>query len=217
MEHAWGTTRPTGFVTLQLRGSRGSMSRTIPKADVKVSRQISIQTSDMLVALTLPRCYFPLHTACPTGCLSCAIPSFSITSIRNDTTCTACQEGWVLQDGQCVQECGAGFFFPEGAPNLNGTCQGEFCVLARQVTINSQADLPRSMQPAIQQSARRVTPPPHSVHPAPNRTNSPLPPANACRHALPARSPTTSSDDAYLVPPTVPPARLTANASLARP
>ena len=73
------------------------------------------------------------------------------------------------------------------------------------------------MQPAIQQSARRVTPPPHSVHLAPTRKNSLLPPENACPHALPARFPTTSSDDAYLVPPTVPPARPMANASLARP
>lgn len=63
--------------------------------------------------------------ACPSGCLACAIPSFSILSVWNDTVCTACQEGWVLQDGKCVQECTVGFFLPEGAPNINGTCEGQ--------------------------------------------------------------------------------------------
>ena len=93
---------------------------------MKVSCQVSIQTSHVFHGLVLTLRRLPYRAACPTGCLACAIPSFSITSIWNDTKCTACQEGWVLQVDQCVQECKAGFFFPEGAPNINGTCQGEF-------------------------------------------------------------------------------------------
>ena len=73
--------------------------------------------------------YNHLFVACPSGCLACAIPSFSIASVWNDTLCTACQEGWVLQEGKCVEECAAGSFLPEGPPNINGTCEGQLSTL----------------------------------------------------------------------------------------
>lgn len=44
-------------------------------------------------------------------------------SSPSDLKCTACHEGWVLQNGQCVEKCTGGYYFPEGSANINGTCQ----------------------------------------------------------------------------------------------
>jgi hypothetical protein len=70
----------------------------------------------------------PMLPACPQGCFSCGIPGFSVTSKRQDLRCTACQEGWVLQDGACVQSCEAGHYLPGGSQSVNGTCQSKCCL-----------------------------------------------------------------------------------------
>nr|XP_031862420.1 uncharacterized protein CI109_001917 [Kwoniella shandongensis]KAA5529492.1 hypothetical protein CI109_001917 [Kwoniella shandongensis] len=37
--------------------------------------------------------------ACPVGCLNCHIPSFSSVADYDTLTCSACQEGWLMEDG----------------------------------------------------------------------------------------------------------------------
>ncbi|WVQ79606.1 hypothetical protein IAT38_001706 [Cryptococcus sp. DSM 104549] len=61
--------------------------------------------------------------SCPVGCLSCKIPSFSTAASYDTLSCDACQEGYLLQGGKCVQKCGDGWFLPEGSAATNGTCQ----------------------------------------------------------------------------------------------
>ncbi|XAO27384.1 hypothetical protein I312_106238 [Cryptococcus bacillisporus CA1280] len=61
--------------------------------------------------------------SCPAGCLSCYIPSFSNAASYESFICQACQEGYLLEDGQCVKRCNDGWFLPEGSATTNGTCQ----------------------------------------------------------------------------------------------
>ncbi|KAE8539232.1 hypothetical protein D1P53_004330 [Cryptococcus gattii VGV] len=63
--------------------------------------------------------------SCPAGCLSCYIPSFSNVASYESLICQACQEGYLLEDGQCVKRCSDGWFLPEGSATTNGTCQRE--------------------------------------------------------------------------------------------
>ena len=61
--------------------------------------------------------------ACPVGCTSCSIPSYSPSSAYSTLTCSACQDGYLLQTGQCVKTCSEGFFLPPNSAERNGTCQ----------------------------------------------------------------------------------------------
>ncbi|OWZ60805.1 hypothetical protein AYX15_06940 [Cryptococcus neoformans] len=61
--------------------------------------------------------------SCPAGCLSCYIPSFSNAASYDSLMCQACQEGYLLEVGQCVKQCSDGWFLSEGSATTNGTCQ----------------------------------------------------------------------------------------------
>ncbi|WWC61905.1 uncharacterized protein I303_104491 [Kwoniella dejecticola CBS 10117] len=61
--------------------------------------------------------------ACPSGCLDCHIPSFTNTKEFESLQCSACREGYLLEDGKCVKKCDAGWYLPEGSAAKNGTCQ----------------------------------------------------------------------------------------------
>ncbi|TYJ59030.1 hypothetical protein B9479_000019 [Cryptococcus floricola] len=61
--------------------------------------------------------------ACPVGCASCKIPSFSSAASYDTLTCQSCNEGYLLEDGKCVKTCTGGYYLPEGSATTNGTCQ----------------------------------------------------------------------------------------------
>ncbi|WWC69932.1 uncharacterized protein I206_103876 [Kwoniella pini CBS 10737] len=61
--------------------------------------------------------------ACPSGCLHCNIPSFANTASFDTLKCSACQEGYLLEDGKCLKKCDDGRYLPEGSAAKNGTCQ----------------------------------------------------------------------------------------------
>ncbi|WRT66635.1 uncharacterized protein IL334_003594 [Kwoniella shivajii] len=61
--------------------------------------------------------------ACPLGCLECHIPSFSNVKGYNTSQCSSCQEGYLLEDGQCIKKCNTGWYLPEGSAGKNGTCE----------------------------------------------------------------------------------------------
>jgi hypothetical protein len=107
------TTPPLGYATLRMFVSTACISWTWKKADVTVSLTIPIW--ELRSSPQIP--------ACPRGCSACIVPGFSVTSTRADMRCTACQEGWLMQNGTCVQSCGKGHYLPEGSPSINGTCQ----------------------------------------------------------------------------------------------
>ena len=83
-------------------------------------RQIDLR---LWVLLKLKEEDTDLTPACPVGCATCTIPSFSTTSNFTSLSCQTCQEGYLMQDGQCVQQCGDGFFLPNGTAATNGMCQ----------------------------------------------------------------------------------------------
>jgi hypothetical protein len=45
--------------------------------------------------------------------------------------CSACQDGYLLQSGQCVGTCSEGFFLLPDTAERNGTCQRK-CSLSTQ-------------------------------------------------------------------------------------
>ncbi|WVQ74411.1 hypothetical protein IAR50_004012 [Cryptococcus sp. DSM 104548] len=61
--------------------------------------------------------------SCPVGCNSCTIPSFSSAASYGSLTCQSCHEGYLLEDGKCVQTCSTGYYLPEGTASTNGTCR----------------------------------------------------------------------------------------------
>jgi hypothetical protein len=63
--------------------------------------------------------------ACPAGCATCSIPSFSPSVSYASLTCSGCHDGYLLESGICVRTCSEGFFLPTGTAKKNGTCQRE--------------------------------------------------------------------------------------------
>ncbi|ORY26154.1 insulin-like growth factor binding protein [Naematelia encephala] len=64
-----------------------------------------------------------LCEACPAGCLTCFIPSFSSVAKFSNLQCQSCQHGYLLENGSCVKTCSDGNFVPTGSAQTNGTCQ----------------------------------------------------------------------------------------------
>ncbi|GJJ11898.1 hypothetical protein Clacol_006136 [Clathrus columnatus] len=56
--------------------------------------------------------------SCPTKCTSCKIPGFNAASTLSQVQCSGCLPGFVLSNGQCVEQCPKGTFL--GSDNL--TC-----------------------------------------------------------------------------------------------
>ncbi|KDQ59747.1 hypothetical protein JAAARDRAFT_175248 [Jaapia argillacea MUCL 33604] len=56
---------------------------------------------------------------CPAKCTSCQIPNFNVASTINQLQCKGCLPGFVLSQGQCVQNCPSGTFL---SPQDNLTC-----------------------------------------------------------------------------------------------
>lgn len=63
-------------------------------------------------------------SACPVGCATCSIRSFSSSSSFAEQTCQSCQDGYLLQGGSCVRSCTEGWFLASPAER-NGTCTSE--------------------------------------------------------------------------------------------
>ncbi|KAL7422030.1 hypothetical protein Q5752_003803 [Cryptotrichosporon argae] len=59
--------------------------------------------------------------SCPAGCLDCYIPNFSTAADYGTLTCTACQAGYLLQNGACVRTCEDGYY--ASSASANGTCE----------------------------------------------------------------------------------------------
>ncbi|KAL4254394.1 hypothetical protein ABKN59_003636 [Abortiporus biennis] len=57
--------------------------------------------------------------SCPAKCTSCKIPNFNVASTVNQLQCTGCLPGFVLSNGQCVENCPVGTFLN---PQDNLTC-----------------------------------------------------------------------------------------------
>ncbi|CAK9782442.1 growth factor receptor domain-containing protein [Cutaneotrichosporon oleaginosum] len=59
--------------------------------------------------------------SCPTSCKSCHLPEWNVAEPWSRIACTACHDGFVLQDNRCLSECSPGTFWSSTA---NGTaCQ----------------------------------------------------------------------------------------------
>lgn len=75
--------------------------------------------------LPIVKCFkAEIDPACPVGCATCSIPSFSSSSSFTDQTCQSCQDGYLLQGGSCVRSCTEGWFLASPAER-NGTCTSE--------------------------------------------------------------------------------------------
>ncbi|KIR26395.1 hypothetical protein I307_04397 [Cryptococcus deuterogattii 99/473] len=72
--------------------------------------------------LCFSSCKSPRFLSCPAGCLSCYIPGFSNAASYESLICQVCQEGYLLEDGQCVKRCSDGWFLPEESATTSGTC-----------------------------------------------------------------------------------------------
>ncbi|KAI0317494.1 insulin-like growth factor binding protein [Amylostereum chailletii] len=74
---------------------------------------------------------------CPAKCTTCNIPNFNVASTFDQLKCTGCLPGFVLANGQCVENCPSGTFLdPKDNPTCTacsstcGTCVGaaDFCL-----------------------------------------------------------------------------------------
>jgi len=118
--------------------------------------------------------------ACPAGCATCSIPSFSPSASYGSLTCSACHDGYLLESGKCVKTCSDGFFLPPGTAEKNGTCQRKLILLL----LERKADEQDVTTPVYSAS--------HPLRLAPAAPTIPLHrPGNVCRPAHSNHSPST--------------------------
>ena len=64
--------------------------------------------------------------ACPAGCRNCTIPGYNTLVPYDALECTACQDGYVLENRRCVQQCSPGWYLPRSGGSDERACAGEF-------------------------------------------------------------------------------------------